>query len=145
MEDTQKTIPAFPANAVRVCVDQSGADFSGRIYNRMSEEPLVFGNCSEMLLRTDDLFDRCGYPQSFQQKRSFVLSEERQNRYARPQVRMENEEILKQRGAFRTFDIVVRSRRRAGWQGSLKALDGETTEYVSAIQLLMKIEEMLKE
>ena len=37
--------------------------------------------------------------------------------YARPQIRLNDEEIMKQSGRCRTVDIVVLSRRRAGWQG----------------------------
>lgn len=136
MEDGKKE-QIFPMNAVRLCVDRYGADMQGRIYSRMSEEPLVFTNCSEMLLRADALFDECGYPQTFQEKRSFLEGERSPGRYAVPQAVMGSEEIRSQKGQYYTLDIIVWSRRRAGWQGKLQHPDGTMlAEFQSELELL---------
>lgn len=124
-------------NAIRICIDQYENDMQGRIYSRMKKEVLLFKNCSEMLLRSDRLFDECGYPQAFQEKRSFGKSEIRQGRYKAPEAVLDEDEILGQYGRCRTFDIVVQSRRRAGWQGRVLSQNGEYLfEYRSEMELL---------
>lgn len=126
----------YPANAIRVCIDWSGDDFSGRIYSKMWPNPILFENCSEMLLRADELFDMCGYPQSFQDKR--IFSEKKQNgKYGRPQIYLSDEEIYSQHGKYRTVDIFIHSRRRASWQGSILDQDGKIiAEFRSGLELL---------
>ena len=134
-------------NAVRVCIDQYDADLQGRIYSRLSREPLFFGSCSKMLLETDRLFDEHGYPQNFQEKRSFALTEEKKySSFAAPQPLLESEDILRQSGACGTFDVIVWSRRRAGWQGMLRHPDGMAAgDFRSEMELLDMICRELEE
>lgn len=126
----------YPVNAIRVCIDAYDGDISGRIYSKMCEAPLRFQNCSELFLRADKLFDDCGYPQSYQEKRDFRKAEIRA-RYARPQVRLADEEIRSHIGKYRTVDILVRSRRQAGWQGVILGNESEApAEFGSEMELL---------
>lgn len=126
----------YPMNAIRVCIDEENGDLKGRIYSKMSAKPLRFRNCTEMFLIADQLFDECGYPQTFQEKRSFQ-DETSTAHYARPKVRREDEEVMKQCGVCRTVDILVRSRRRAGWQGVLSCEDARPPmEFQSEMELL---------
>ncbi len=122
-----KDVRYYPVNAIRVCIDEHGGEIKGRIYSKMSEVPLLFKDCSEMLLRSDRLFDDCGYPQSYQEKREFRKSENTV-RYSRPQTYLSDEDILSQEGKYRTIDILVKSRRRAGWQGAILGDNGEILE-----------------
>lgn len=139
MEQNENRV--YPISAVRVCIDECGDGIKGRIYSKMRETPLVFRNCSELLLRTDEFFDECGYPQRFQEKRSFRRSEPT-GYYARPQIRLSDSEVLKQKGECRTMDILVRSRRRSGWQGMVMAGDGKPNrEFQSEMELLDIIKE----
>ncbi len=116
MEHVEEGKRVYPANALRVCIDEYNGDLKGRMYSKMCEKVMMFENCGEMFLRADELFDECGYPQTFQEKRNFV-KKKNAGHYARPQIRLNDEEIMKQSGRCRTVDIVVLSRRRAGWQG----------------------------
>ena len=126
----------YPVNAIRVCIDECDGDLKGRIYSKMCAKALMFENCGEMFLRADELFDECGYPQTFQEKRNF-LEQKSPGRYARPQVRLNDEEIMKQSGRCRTVDIIVQSRRRAGWQGVIMGQDGmPSTRFQSELELL---------
>ncbi len=123
-------------NALRVCIDEENGDLKGRIYSKMSAKPLRFYNCTEMFLVADQLFDECGYPQTFQEKRSFQ-NERSAGHYARPKVRLEDKEVMKQSGICRTVDVLVRSRRRAGWQGVLSCGDAQPPmEFQSEMELL---------
>lgn len=144
MEKTKKNSRGFPPNGIRLCIDQWGDAIQGRAYSRLSAVPLKFENCCEMLLRTDKLFDRCGYPQSFSDKKDF-----RGNRvtghYTPPRTVMDEEEILRQQGALYTVDILVRSRRNAGWQGIVSYQDGSPPEeFFSEMELLECIKECRK-
>lgn len=133
----EKKEQVFPMNAVRLCVDKYGADMQGRIYSRMSEEPLIFANCSEMLLKADALFDERGYPQTFQEKRSFQERESCPGKYAVPEPLLSSEELRSQKGIYYTLDIIVWSRRRAGWQGMILYEDGSrAARFQSELELL---------
>lgn len=126
----------YPVNAIRVCIDEYDGDIRGRIYSKMCEAPLPFQNCSEMFLRADKFFDDCGYPQSYQVKRNFRESESRVH-YARPKILLGDKEIRSQTGKYRTVDILVRSRRQAGWQGKILENESEASaEFESEMELL---------
>lgn len=126
----------YPVSAIRICIDTYDGDIRGRIYSKMYGEALPFENCGEMFLRADRLFDACGYPQSFQEKRGFQEARGRGN-YARPKIRLEDAQIRSQRGKVGTVDVLVRSRRRAGWQGSVLSEDGGVSaDFESELELL---------
>lgn len=134
----------FPLNCLHICVDRCSGDLAGRIYCRMSKEGLPFGNTGELLLRADALFDEKGYPQSFQEKRSFEGHSTWQSRYGAPEPSLTDEEVLSQHGVYWTFDILVYSRRRASWQGALLNPGRPGRSFESAKELLELIgEEMI--
>ena len=135
MEHEERGKRTYPVNAIRVCIDECNGDLKGRIYSKMREEVLMFENCGEMFLRADELFDECGYPQTFQEKRNF-LEQKSSGRYARPQIRRSDEEVVKQTGKCRTVDIIVQSRRRAGWQGIIMEDGKKSAKFQSEMELL---------
>lgn len=121
----------FPMNMARLCIDRYEGDLSGRVYSKQQKRPLTFSGYGEMLLRMDDMFDRSGYPQAFQERRSFRQEPKKkeQHRLQRPLKEYLNDsEMQKQKGIIRTLDVVVQSRRRSGWQGLL--MDPERTRTV---------------
>ena len=127
---------SFPPNIVRVCIDCYENDIQGRIYTKLSAEALQFDNCCELLLKTDDLFDRCGYPQTFQEKRDFN-GKYKSSYYTAPKICLSDEELDRQSGILGTVDVLVMSRRNTGWQGLIKTEDGNpTVEFKSEIELL---------
>ena len=127
----------YPANAVRVCVDQCrDHDVQGRIYSKYLTEPLLFRNCGEMLLKTDYMFDQRGFPQTYQKRRCFRDREEKEY-HAPPDRMVEDELILEKRGSYSTFDVIVQSRKKSSWQGILKNKDGTpAAEFRSEMELL---------
>lgn len=118
MEKDKSRQRGFPPNVIRVCIDHYDGELKGRIFSKMNAVPLQFENCCEMLIRTDEMFDKCGYPQSFKNKKNFQGSQV-VGQYIPPQSMMEDEDIFRQKGEIRTLDIYVKSRRNAGWQGSI--------------------------
>lgn len=107
----------YPANAFRICVDKTGKNVSGRIYTPLAKEAIPFVGV-ESLMKMDALFDKAGYPQAYQDKRSFDSDEEKSNLYSgRPNTELEPGEIVEQTGEQFTFDIVVNTRQNTSWQG----------------------------
>ncbi len=140
MEEMKKE-RTYPANSIRVCVDGDAADaFRGRFYSKMNPEAIHFRDFGELIVLADKLFDKRGYPQTFQEKRSFRGTAAGAGHYAAPEILLGDAEILAQRGERRTFDILVQSRRRAGWQGVLLGADGIMHEYRSEMELLKEID-----
>ncbi|MDO4523202.1 MAG: hypothetical protein Q4B57_08680 [Eubacteriales bacterium] len=132
----------FPMNALRVCVDEETACVEGRAYSKMEERPLFFSNYAQLLLLADKMFDRHGYPQHFQERRSFCREEEKSSiMHMLPEQKLSDETVLGQRGRRRTFDLVIKSRRRSGWQGCLLT-DEEQADFESEIELLRMLEKI---
>lgn len=127
----------YPANAIRVCVDECrDSDVQGRIYSKFLTEPLLFRNCGEMLLKTDYMFDQKGFPQTYQKRRYFRDRKEKID-CAPPDEMVEDERILEQSGNYSTFDVIVQSRKKSSWQGVLKTQDGTPmTEFRSEMELI---------
>lgn len=129
----------YPPNAFRICIDESGTDISGRIYTPLCPDALHFQGIGEVLLKMDALFDNAGYPQAFQEKRSFEEKKIPDNRYSGiPQVKQSAEKIHALQGKLYTMDIVVVSRRNTTWQGSVYGADGTKLEDFSGEVELLK-------
>lgn len=138
----------FPPNAFRICVDLVEEDISGRIYSPLSSDVIEFVSIGEILVKMDELFDRCGYPQAFQDKRSFDEVKEQGNLYrGLPKTEQNTVDIFNYSGKAGTFDLMVKSRQNTSWQGSmydeagnvLKEFDGEV-EFLSALIEIIKTE-----
>ncbi len=137
-KEIETTLVRFPCR-IRLCIDRYEGDLAGRIYSDRYPGTLHFKECRELLLLGDLLFDQCGYPQAFQERRSFSGENARFAALA-PQ-----EEAGDRVGALATVELVITSRRRAGWQGFVLRPD-ETFEvrFESELELLRWLQEMLK-
>ena len=134
----------FPTNMLRICVDQFTEDVKGRVYSKLSEEPIVFENCCELLLKTDAMFDKCGYPQTFQEKRDFN-GIKASSYYTPPKACLSDETLGAQKGQIGTLDVFVRSRRNTSWQGLIKPENGgKVIEFCSDIEMLAGMKELLE-
>lgn len=126
----------YPVSALRICIDECDGDIKGRIYSKLSERAIPFGNMGEMLLQADELFDECGYPQAFQEKRNFGEAKSAVG-HARPKAVLGDHEIRQQAGKRGTVNILVKSRRKTGWQGYIFDDDGKRTGvFQSEMELL---------
>lgn len=136
-EQPERKQQVLPLNTVRLCIDRYEKDIEGRVYSKLYDGEARFNNCSEMLLCVDRLYDACGYPQNFQEKRSFSGQKEELRRRPVPKARHTDEELCRQRGEYRTFNLIVWSRMSAGWQGKLVRDDGTVAgSFTSEMELL---------
>lgn len=128
----------FPPNAFRVCVDSRENDIRGLVYSPLEEHPISYNGLNELMLKMDKVFDSKGYPQAFQEKRSFLRQIPRQSSYhGVPKVLPEAQDIFKKEGKFFTVDVVVESRRNTSWQGYMQNTDGtKIGEFKGDIELL---------
>lgn len=113
----------FSMNTARICIDQYWDAASGRAYSKLWPVPVEFSGLGEMLLGMNRVFDECRYPQAFQELRSFHEQTGRAGPWKFPPSRLDDAEMDRQKGKLCTFDIVVQSRRQAGWQGLLMKPD----------------------
>lgn len=110
----------YPLNGIRVCIDSCDLDLRGRIYSRIAGGYVEFGNCMELLLWIDRIFDEKDYPQAFNKKRSFLDKPKKLGLESIPPVKEIDrltEVIRAQTGKCDYFDLLVETRMRAGWQG----------------------------
>lgn len=115
----------YPLNAFRICADRIGEDVEGRVFSPLQAESIAFCGMGELLVKMDELFDRVGYPQAFQDRRTFETTGERVNLYRGiPESEQKPIDIISQSGKVKTFDIIVNSRKNASWQGSVYMSDG---------------------
>ena len=127
----------FPLNTVRLCIDTYEKDIKGRVYSKLYDVEARFNSCSEMIMCIERLYDACGYTQNFQEKRSFSEQKEQLRRRPVPKARRTDEELCKQKGEYRTFNLIVWSRMSAGWQGKLLRHDGTMAgSFTSEMELL---------
>lgn len=137
-------VKIFSMNTARICIDQHQETSSGRVYSKLWPTPLIFSGLGEMLLGMDQLFDKCGYPQAFNESRSFLDHPKRSRHLKMPEPQLKDEEMGRQRGKCHTFDLVIQSRRMSGWQGIL--MDPDRTKIVhfdSEMELLNNMCEIL--
>ena len=104
---------------MRLCIDGYGDDLSGRVYSKLMLVPLPFSGCGGLLLKMDAVFDKIGYPQAFQVRRTFCKPAKLRGSIVIPKKMLDDEEMERQKGDFYTFDIVIQSRNQSGWQGIL--------------------------
>ncbi|MBQ8038441.1 MAG: hypothetical protein IJ274_00955 [Lachnospiraceae bacterium] len=110
----------YPLNAFRICADRIDDDVEGRVFSPLKPDVIRFSGMTGLLVKMDELFDRVGYPQAFQDKRSFDGIKEHTNLYRGiPEGEMSPALILEQTGEQKTFDVLVISRKNTSWQGEL--------------------------
>ena len=115
----------YPPNAFRICADKIAEDVEGRVISPLCKEDIMFLGMGELLVKMDELFDSVGYPQAYQDKRSFDRDKGRVNAYRGiPQGMRKPKEIIGQAGDGITLDVVVASRKNASWQGEIYNVEG---------------------
>ena len=145
MAKEKKENRIYPVNGIRVCIDREGETLAGRFYSKMMEMEIRFESSNQMLLKADRLFDRCGYPQRFMEARSFQKKAEITSRYQAPKSVISDEAILEKQGACCTVDVIVQSRRKAGWQGIVCQPDGRMIDrFESELELLKLLTKLVE-
>ncbi|NLG05920.1 MAG: hypothetical protein GX567_19155 [Clostridia bacterium] len=117
MENKKKR---YQLNSIRVCIDSYENGLAGRIYSPLCTEEITFEGIQELLLKADEIFDQVGYPQAFHEKRTFWGMIKKKTPYAGiPKAVVDGDEILEKKGLLITYDVIIKSRRNAGWQGTI--------------------------
>jgi hypothetical protein len=138
-------------NRVVICVDrQDGAKMEGRIFHRLSPQPVPFLEVSQLLLEMENLLDQLGYPQASTAGRQFRKIENR-SALRNAENDQEDEELnpmakgaAQQKGNKATFVVQVQYRQNATWQGTVVwAEKEETKQFRSALELLKLIDSTL--
>lgn len=144
MEQSKST---YSVNMFRICIDVCGEYISGSAHSPLCREEIAFTGIGELLLKMDKLFDSIGYPQAFQNKRSFEEIKSADNAYRGiPKPIRTAEEILEKCGELCTYDIEVISRRNTSWQGIIYDTDGaEKARFDGDVKLLEKLAEFAKQ
>lgn len=116
----------YPPNSFRVCIDDTVVDLRGRIYSPLCEGELQFAEFRELILQMDALFDQTGYPQSFQEKRSFKKVSAPNAAYRGvPATDVMYQDMQQYCGEIAALDVRVESRRNASWQGRVFSTEGQ--------------------
>lgn len=129
----------YPLNSVRVCIEEQGVSgASGKAYSPLQEGAIEFLDLNELILKLDQMFDRVGYPQAFQEKRSFQEQQSMHYSYGGiPEPAAGAEAVPTHLGSTATWDIQVDGRRNTSWQGKARRVDDETAvPFNSELELL---------
>lgn len=131
----------YPLNAFRICADRIDEDVAGRVFSPLRLECIAFRGMGELLVKMDELFDKVGYPQAFQDKRSFDKDRERVNLYRGiPEGELKPTDIVDKCGIVKTYDVIVNSRKNTSWQGTVYNADGTfVADFNGEIALLAAI------
>ena len=129
----------YPANGFRICVDTEEQDMAGRIYSLLVPEVITYSGWNELFLKMDAVFDQVGYPQAFQEKRSFTGGTKAASYQGSPKLLQPYEAVTHERGQLWTVDVVVISRRDTSWQGIVYDLDRQELGQFDGELGLMKI------
>ncbi len=129
----------YPANGFRICVDTEEQDMAGRIYSLLVPEVITYSGWNELFLKMDAVFDQVGYPQAFQEKRSFTGGTKAASYQGSPKLLQPYEAVTHERGLLWTVDVVVISRRDTSWQGIVYDLDRQELGQFDGELGLMKI------
>lgn len=129
----------LPVSTLYICTDErNGENRAGRAYCRLFPSAIKFRDLGELLVKADLMFDKAGYPQAYQESRSFASDEIRSVVY-NPELHFSDEELREKQGRISTEYIIVSSRRRSGWQGIYIDSQGNDSEFISEIELLQQI------
>ncbi|SFB02867.1 hypothetical protein SAMN05216249_10762 [Acetitomaculum ruminis DSM 5522] len=116
---------SYPLNGIRLCIDlEDNVNCKGRAYSPLRAEPLIFNDMNGFFVEMDKVFDKAGYPQAFQEKRTFDGKTIPQGSFKNEkEAKIDDEFIEIQYGEQKTFDVIVDTRYNTSWQG--KVLDTE--------------------
>lgn len=129
-----------------VYIDRPGADLHGRLYTTQSELPFIFNSLLDFMKQADALFNTLSFPQSTYESRQFPGT--------RPKISDQKSEVpVMAQGSISvehdnkaTFIIHVKYRQNATWQGEIKWVNKNKTQYFrSDLEMIKLIDAALAE
>lgn len=126
---------------LRFCIDYAhGHEVRGRLFSQRFTQPVEFTDLADLGLFLEEVFDVQKYPQAFQSARTIVKHKSDLSCVVTdPNDGMASSVVREAHGSVTTFDIVVTSRRRSTWQGSINWLSGEEAHSFSSYLTLMHL------
>ena len=119
----------------------------GELHSRYLEEPYVFFDLADMIFKMEEVFDVVGFPQTFLSPRSFRGGKRAVRRSKTEGVcSMEqlNSDALKTSKC--TFEVTVRFRQNATWQGQIVWAEKNLKQnFRSVLEMLKLMDEALSE
>ena len=117
----------------------------GELHSRYLDVPYVFSDLVNMIHKMEEIFDSKGFPQAFLSPRSFESGKRpERNREIGDSPRIESQNVEGARK--RTFEISVRFRQNATWQGEITWVEKEMRQdFRSVLEMLKLIDEALAE
>ena len=142
----KKLVDVSAPNLISICVDD---DPEGRqrirFYSRYARDAVILTDMNQLLIESEQLMDRIGYPQTSTRGRSFSGTQQSTAKKGAERVRTADE-ILNEVGKKSTFVVKVQYRQNATWQGKvLWAETGKSCNFRSALELLKLIDGALDE
>jgi len=136
----------YAPNLATVCVDGfKEKDATGRIYGRISEEPINFSSVLQMIEQMDNYYDRINFPQASNEIRSFRKDSREKRKEPKEKAMVDIEKVTKQRGREGTFIVHVQYRQHATWQGQVIWVEkNKSRKFRSVLELLKLIDEALE-
>lgn len=127
-------------NLLNICVDDdTGHEWSGRLYHCYSKTPILFTSVVDFLTKAEDLFDVISFPQASTKTRHFFEKEEVHGQKLAKVV--EQREILEYEGKIGTFILQVRYRQKSTWQGEIFWKERELTyRFTNILEMLRWID-----
>ena len=142
----RRVVDVSAPNLINICVD---GDLEGkpqiRLYSRYARDAVTLTDLNQLLMESERLMDRIGYPQTSMRGRSFNGMRQSTAKKGAERVRTADE-ILNEAGKKATFVVNVQYRQNATWQGKvLWAETGKSCNFRSALELLKLIDGALDE
>ena len=148
MEPVKKSIVtamSIQMKAEIVALGQGG--IRGELFSRYLEEPYVFVDLIHMIHKMEEIFDSYGFPQAFLSPRTFKGSKSGIKKISLER----NDEMsldlqAEQGGAKCTFEITVRFRQNATWQGQILWAEKNLKQnFRSVLEMLKLMDEALSD
>ena len=131
---------SYQTAALRICVDDIGNGFCGRITGQRLNAPISFSDINDFIIQVDELLDVQKYPRAFQRIRTFT---DKESPSVPAVMTMEEMNLQKDAevafGAHSTFLLSIYSRQNACWQGSIDWMDGGEKQRFSSTLEFMRL------
>lgn len=131
--------------AIRICVDQvTDGRIRGFLISRRLTGTIPFTDLGNLVLQVEEVLNRQHFPQAFERTRSFCPHGPG-NLPVAPDLDsgLSREVVDAAHGAVATCLLYVITRRNTTWQGFVDWLDGTRTDYSSALELILLLDERL--
>jgi len=122
----------------------------GELHSRYLEAPYVFTDLMHMIHKMEEVFDTKGFPEAFLTPRSFIDEKHGNKRHHQDhEVRddiMNPKTMSESEGLKCTFEITVRFRQNATWQGQIHWAEKNLKQnFRSVLEMLKLMDEALME